>query len=147
MKDPSFVGADAALMRRLDEGQQSYVLSDPKLPDNPIVFASPGFYELTGYTQKEVLGRNCRFLQGPGTDPQAVDVIRKTIASGSRANFCLLNYKADGTAFWNLLYLAPLLDVNDDIVNYVSASALFLFLAIQTLTLQDFCFPFRSVSR
>ena len=51
------------------------MLSDPKLPDNPIVFASPGFYKLTGYTSKEVLGRNCRFLQGPATDVKSVDVI------------------------------------------------------------------------
>lgn len=123
MKDPSFVGADATLMQSLAMGQQCFVLSDPKLPDNPIVFASPGFYKLTGYTQKEVLGRNCRFLQGPGTSPQAVDVIRKAIASGSDATVCLLNYKADGTAFWNQFFIAALRDSDNNIVNYVSAGA------------------------
>jgi PAS domain S-box-containing protein len=127
MKDPSFVGADATLMQSLAMGQQCFVLSDPKLPDNPIVFASPGFYKLTGYTQKEVLGRNCRFLQGPGTNPQAVDVIRKAIASGSDATVCLLNYKADGTAFWNQFFIAALRDSDNNIVNYVSAAATLLF--------------------
>jgi PAS domain S-box-containing protein len=119
LKDPAFVGADIALMQCLAMGQQCFVLSDPKLPDNPIVFASPGFYRLTGYTQKEVLGRNCRFLQGPGTSPQAVDVIRKAIASGTDATVCLVNYKADGTAFWNQFFIAALRDSDNNIVNYV----------------------------
>jgi PAS domain S-box-containing protein len=100
-------------------GQQCFVLSDPKLPDNPIVFASPGFYKLTGYTSREVLGRNCRFLQGPGTDAKAVDVIRKAVGTGSDATVCLLNYKADGTPFWNQFFIAALRDSDNCIVNYV----------------------------
>lgn len=113
------VRADMSLMQSLAAGQKCFVLSDPKLPDNPIVFASGGFYELTGYTSKEVLGRNCRFLQGPGTDPKAVDVIRKAVASGSDATVCLLNYKADGTPFWNQFFIAALRDADNCIVNYV----------------------------
>ncbi|CAN0506042.1 unnamed protein product, partial [Scytosiphon promiscuus] len=57
--------------------QQTFVITDASLPDNPIVFASGGFLELTRYKLTEVLGRNCRFLQGPETDPKAVDKIRK----------------------------------------------------------------------
>lgn len=113
--------SDMTLMQSLTTGQQCFVLSDPKLPDNPIVFASPGFYKLTGYTSKEVLGRNCRFLQGPGTNPKAVDVIRKAVASGTDATVCLLNYKADGTPFWNQFFIAALRDSDNNIVNYVSA--------------------------
>ena len=112
--------SDFSLMESLTSGQRCFVLSDPKLPDNPIVFASPGFYEMTGYTAKEVLGRNCRFLQGPGTDPRAVDVIRKAIATGADATICLLNYKADGTPFWNQFFIAALRDSDNCIVNYVS---------------------------
>lgn len=111
---------DHVLMQSLTNGQQCFVLSDPKLPDNPIVFASPGFYKLTGYTSKEVLGRNCRFLQGPGTDARAVEVIRKAVSTGSDATVCLLNYKADGTPFWNQFFLAALRDSENCIVNYVS---------------------------
>jgi PAS domain S-box-containing protein len=122
LQDPAYVGADFSLMQSLTLGQQCFVLSDPKLPDNPIVFASPGFYRLTGYTQKEVLGRNCRFLQGPGTNPQAVEVIRKAIATGTDATVCLLNYKADGTAFWNQFFIAALRDSDNNIVNYVRGS-------------------------
>lgn len=112
--------ADFSLMQSLTMGQQCFVLSDPKLPDNPIVFASPGFYKLTGYTSREVLGRNCRFLQGPGTDAKAVDVIRKAVGTGSDATVCLLNYKADGTPFWNQFFIAALRDSDNCIVNYVS---------------------------
>lgn len=113
--------ADSALMNSLATGQKCFVLSDPKLPDNPIVFASQGFYDLTGYTSKEVLGRNCRFLQGPGTDPKSVDIIRKAVATGSDCTVCILNYKANGDPFWNQFFLASLRDSDNSIVNYVSS--------------------------
>ena len=112
--------SDFSLIESLTSGQQNFVLSDPRLPDNPIVFASPGFYELTGYSRDEVLGRNCRFLQGEGTDPKTVDVIRTAVKNGTDATACLLNYKADGTPFWNQLFVAALRDADDRIVNYVS---------------------------
>lgn len=117
----SLAKVDRTLMGALNAAQQCFVLSDPKLPDNPIIFASPGFYNLTGYTSKEVLGRNCRFLQGQGTDPRAVDVIRKAVATGSDATVCLLNYKADRTPFWNNFFVAALRDSDNNIVNFVSS--------------------------
>jgi PAS domain S-box-containing protein len=110
---------DFALMRALSNGQRCFVLSDPKLPDNPIIFASPGFYKMTGYTDKEVLGRNCRFLQGEGTDPKSVELIRKAVAAGSDMTVCMLNYKADGSPFWNQFFVAALRDSDNNIVNYV----------------------------
>ena len=120
MKDAGvLVRSDFQLMGSLTTGQQNFVLSDPRLPDNPIVFATPGFYKLTGYTPEQVLGRNCRFLQGPGTDPKAVDIIRKAIATGSDCTVCILNYKADGTPFWNQFFVAALRDSDNCIVNYV----------------------------
>jgi PAS domain S-box-containing protein len=122
----AMVRADYTLMRSLATGQKCFVLSDPKLPDNPIIFASSDFYKLTGYTSKEVLGRNCRFLQGPGTDPQAVDIIRKAVATGSDGTACLLNYKADGKPFWNQLFVAALRDSDSCIVNYVRVLLLLL---------------------
>lgn len=121
----ALIKTDFSLIESLTSGQQNFVLSDPRLPDNPIVFATPGFYELTGYTREQVLGRNCRFLQGPGTDPKAVDVIRSAIANGNDATVCLLNYKADGTPFWNQFFVAALRDADNCIVNYVSPSDAF----------------------
>lgn len=119
-KKVELVTSDFSLIRSLTSGQQNFVLSDPRLPDNPIVYASDGFYRLTGYTREQVLGRNCRFLQGPGTDPKAVDVIRTAVANGTDATTCLLNYKADGTPFWNQFFVAALRDSDNCIVNYVS---------------------------
>lgn len=118
-KASALVRSDFQLIDSLSAGQQNFVLSDPRLPDNPIVFATPGFYRLTGYTAEQVLGRNCRFLQGSGTDPKTVDIVRKAIQSGSDCTVCILNYKADGTPFWNQFFVAALRDSDNCIVNYV----------------------------
>ena len=111
--------ADHRLMSALSESLQTFVISDPSLPDHPIVYASQGFLDLTGYSQNEVVGRNCRFLQGPETDQNAVDIIRKGIKDGLDTSVCLLNYKADGTPFWNEFFIAALKDMEGNIVNFV----------------------------
>lgn len=110
---------DYRLLSALFQSQQTFVISDPKLPDNPIVYASQGFLNLSGYKMNEVVGRNCRFLQGPETDPNVVDIIRNGINEGIDTSVCILNYKADGSPFWNQFFIAPLRDINDNIVSYV----------------------------
>ena len=110
---------DFRLMSALSGSQQNFAISDPSLPDNPIVYVSQGFLDLTGYTLDQVLGRNCRFLQGPGTDQSAVEVIRKGVKEGVDTSVCLLNYKADGTPFWNQFFVAALRDAENNVVNYV----------------------------
>lgn len=109
---------DFRLIQALLHSQQNFCLSDPTLPDNPIVFCSDGFCKLTGYSRQEVLGRNCRFLQGPGTDQNAVDMIRKGVAEGRDISVCLLNYKADGSPFWNQFFVAALRDAGGTVVNF-----------------------------
>lgn len=87
------------------------VVTDPRQPDSPIVLANAAFLELTGYTANEVIGRNCRFLQGPGTMPQAVNELRNRIASDDHCiTLELLNYRKDGSAFWNQLEISPVHD-------------------------------------
>jgi len=110
---------DYSLVKALQTAQQNFVISDPSLPDNPIVYASQGFLILTGYTLDQVLGRNCRFLQGPATDPGAVDIIRNGIEKGKDTTVCLLNYRADGTTFWNQFFVAALRDGEGKTVNYL----------------------------
>jgi PAS domain S-box-containing protein len=83
------------------------IISDPRLRDNPIVFANEAFQYLTGYSRDEVIGRNCRFLQGPNTDQAAVGQIRDAIAEARDVQVDILNYKKDGSTFWNALYLGP----------------------------------------
>ena len=107
---------DFRLMESLIHSQQNFVLSDPSLPDNPIVYCSEGFCKLTGYKRSDVLGRNCRFLQGPGTDQGAVDIIRQGVSEGRDISVCLLNYKADGSPFWNQFFVGALRDMNGNVV-------------------------------
>ena len=114
------IPSDFALIENLIKGRQSFVLTDPAQADNPIVYASPAFCELTGYTKTQVIGKNCRFLQGEETDPEAVETIRKFIVQGRDTSVDLLNYKADGSPFWNQFFLAPLRNRDKKIVNYVS---------------------------
>eukprot|EP01038_Epipyxis_sp_PR26KG_P005741 gene5741-7928_t len=110
---------DYRLIQALVTSQQNFVLSDPSLPDNPIVYASDGFCKLSGYKRSEILGRNCRFLQGPGTDQAAVSIIRDGVRDGRDISVCLLNYKADGSPFWNQFFVGALRDAEGGIVNYV----------------------------
>lgn len=97
----------------------SITCSDPSLPDNPIVYVSQGFLDLTGYTLNQVLGRNCRFLQGPGTDQALVDVVRHGFKEGTDVSACLLNYRADGTPFWNQFVVTALKDEYGNVVNWL----------------------------
>ncbi|CAM9231653.1 unnamed protein product [Choristocarpus tenellus] len=110
---------DYSLVKALQTAQQNFVITDPTLPDNPIVFASQGFLELTGYTLDQILGRNCRFLQGPDTDPKAVEKIRKAIEQGSDTSVCIRNYRVDGAMFWNQFFIAALRDSEGTVINYV----------------------------
>nr|AML77642.1 putative LOV domain-containing protein [Encalypta streptocarpa] len=99
--------------------QQTFVVSDATQPDFPILYASAGFFSMTGYTPKEVIGRNCRFLQGPGTDMQDIARIRDALKEGK--SFCgrLLNYKKDGSAFWNLLTVTPIKDDDGKVLKFI----------------------------
>jgi len=94
----------------LERIQESFVITDPSLPDHPIVFASDGFLSFTGYTREEILGRNCRFLQGKDTDQNSVKAIRDAIDAGSEVTVRLLNYTKNGRPFWNMFTLAPVRD-------------------------------------
>jgi PAS domain S-box-containing protein len=86
------------------------VVTDPRLPDNPIVLANKAFLHLTGYSGEEVLGRNCRFLQGEGTSPEAIAAIRDALREERNVDVEILNYRKDGSAFWNQLTLSPVFD-------------------------------------
>jgi PAS domain S-box-containing protein len=83
------------------------VITDPAQNDNPIVFCNEAFQHLSGYDRDEIIGRNCRFLQGPDTDRDEVANVRKAIEAKTDIAVDLLNYRKDGTTFWNALYLSP----------------------------------------
>ena len=83
------------------------VVTNPRLPDNPIIAVNAAFEELTGHRADEVMGRNCRLLRGPETEPEASDKLRKAIAEGRATMAELLNYRRDGTPFRNAVMIAP----------------------------------------
>ncbi|MFO0800963.1 MAG: PAS domain S-box protein [Gemmataceae bacterium] len=89
---------------------QGILITDPNLPDNPIIYASAGFEKMTGYSAAEALGRNCRFLQGPKSDPIAVRKMRECVRAGRQCAVEVLNYRKDGTPFWNALSVFPMRD-------------------------------------
>jgi PAS domain S-box-containing protein len=110
---------DFNLVRSIQSSQQCFIITDPSLQDNPIVFASDDFLTLTGYEREEVLGRNCRFLQGTGTSVRKIEQVRKSISMGEDVSVTMINYTADGTAFWNKLFIAALRDAHNNIVNFI----------------------------
>ncbi len=85
------------------------VITDPRLPDNPIVAVNRAFCALTGYREDEIVGRNCRFLAGPETEPPAREALRRAVADGRPLLVELTNYRKDGSAFLNAVMIAPVL--------------------------------------
>jgi PAS domain S-box-containing protein len=106
------------LERAIDATAEGITISDALQPDNPVIFANKGFERLTGYAAHEIVGRNCRFLQGPRTDLYAVHEIRQAIETGSGCTVELLNYRKDGTPFWNRLSITPLRDRSGRITHF-----------------------------
>ncbi len=94
-------------------------ISDVTNPDNAIIFHNPAFEAITGYQSDEVLGRNCRFLQGPETDPAAVEEIRQALKEEREVRVVLLNYRKDGTPFWNELAISPVRDAQDRLTHFI----------------------------
>jgi PAS domain S-box-containing protein len=94
----------------LDALYQGVLVTDARAPDNPIVYANDAFLELTGYRRDEIVGRNCRLLQGRGTDERTVEELRKALADDQPFFGQLLNFRRDGTPFWNALSIVPLHD-------------------------------------
>ena len=97
------------------------IVTDPNQNDNPIIFANDAFFRLTGYTSDEVVGRNCRFLQGPETRTETVTRIRESIAAGNDISVDILNYRKDGSSFWNALFLSPVRNDSNQIVYFFAS--------------------------
>ncbi len=91
------------------------VISDPRLPDNPIIACNAAFCALTGYDEDQILGRNCRFLSGPGTEPWLTETIRQGVRDHRPVLVEILNYKRDGAPFRNAVLVAPIYDTKDQL--------------------------------
>ena len=104
-----------------DEVEMSVVISDPSLPDNPMIYVSDEFEQQTGYSAEEAIGRNCRFLQGKDTSPYAVEAIRQALKAQTRFTIDLLNYRKDGTPFVNRLRIRPIYDPSGHLMFFAGA--------------------------
>ncbi|WP_435097688.1 PAS domain-containing protein [Halorubrum sp. N11] len=105
--------------RAMDNAPIGITISDPSADDNPLIYANDQFCDQSGYEKSEVLGRNCRYPQGEGTDPEAVDRIRRAIRDQEPVTETLRNYRKSGTMFWNRLTVAPVKDEQGRLKNYV----------------------------
>ena len=105
--------------RALDVAAEGITIADARLPARPLMYANDGFERLTGYPVGEVLGRNCRFLQGPESDPTAVAEIRAAIAEQRECIVEILNYRRDGSSFWNRLSVTPVRDESGVVTHFI----------------------------
>jgi PAS domain S-box-containing protein len=113
ISDKKFDGATGLLFEQaMAQTRMAVCLTDPSHPDQPIIFCNEAFERLTGYPAHEVVGRNCRFLQGARTDQRQVAVMREAIRTEEVVILELLNYRKDGSTFWNALHLGPIYDEN-----------------------------------
>ena len=105
--------------RALDEAPVGITITDPDRPDNPMVYVNDRFVEMTGYGRDEAVGVNCRFLQGPDTDEEPVSRMREAIDAEEATSVELLNYRKDGTEFWNRVSVAPIRDADGRVSEWV----------------------------
>ena len=111
-------GAEDPFAAAIRSMPMAMIVTDPTQADNPIIFANDAFLRLTGYGRDEVIGRNCRFLQGVDTDPLERARLRAAISAGQDITCELLNYRKDGSAFWNAIYLSPVRDSRGAITHF-----------------------------
>lgn len=105
----------------VDNSAEGVIVTDVKLFDGGIVFANKAFYELTGYSPEEVIGKNCRFLQGPGTNKESIAEMRQCVKEGRRYYGELLNYKKNGEEFWNALTIMPIYNAAGELTHFTGS--------------------------
>src|SRR4051812_30109463 len=101
---------EEALLASIHQSPIASIVTNPRLPDNPILAVNHAFEQLTGYSSEELLGRNCRILAGSGTEEGATETLREAIREARPVMVELLNYRRDGTPFRNAVMIAPLFD-------------------------------------
>jgi PAS domain S-box-containing protein len=97
------------------------IITNPRLADNPVVFVNDAFCRLTGYARAEIIGRNCRFLQGPGTEPETVAEIRAAVRASRAIEIEICNHRKDGSTFWNRLLMAPVHDAAGELAYFFAS--------------------------
>ncbi|GAA4972977.1 diguanylate cyclase domain-containing protein [Kineococcus glutinatus] len=107
------------LARAIGTAANGITIADAREPDMPLVYVNPAFERLTGYRSAEVLGTNCRFLQGPGTDRTQVATIARRLRAGRSVRVTLLNHRRDGSPFWNEISISPVADAQGRTTHFI----------------------------
>jgi PAS domain S-box-containing protein len=107
------------LTQILDSCVNGVTLADPDLEDMPIVYANKAFERMTGYTQEEIIGRNCRFLQGADRDQEELQKLREALNNNRQIEITLRNFRKDGSLFYNKLNITPLFDNNGNVIYFL----------------------------
>lgn len=107
------------LAQAVSSASEGVIITDPSRPDNPIIYTNPAFTYITGYEFEEVVGRNCRFLQGPETDQAAIALLKQQIAERQPVKMTLLNYRKTGQPFWNELKISPIFTNQGELLYFV----------------------------
>ncbi|RCJ15888.1 histidine kinase [Nostoc sp. ATCC 43529] len=105
--------------RALAATSNGIIITDARLAYNPVIYVNPGFEQITGYSTTDVIGQNCRFLQGPDTEQLALDELRSSIKAGTSCKVILRNYRKDGILFWNELSISPIHDENGKLSHFI----------------------------
>ena len=105
--------------RSINSATNGILIADARQPDMPTVYCNAAVEKITGYATAEVLGRNCRFLQGTDHQQPGLDAIRRAIREGTEAKAELRNYRKDGSLFWNELYIAPVKDQQGRLTHFI----------------------------
>lgn len=106
--------------RAMAASSEGIIITDANQPDNPVTYCNPALEKISGYSEAEILGHNCQFLQGPDTDPEAQAQIRLALQQGQACQVVLKNHRRDGTAFWNEVKISPVRDDNDRLTHFIS---------------------------
>ncbi len=107
------------LSKVMDATNTGIVITDNNLPDNPIIYCNPAFEKISGYTRSEIIGHNCRFLQGKDRGQEQRSIIAKAIAAGESCHVEIRNYTKSGKLFWNELYISAVKDENGNVTNFI----------------------------
>jgi sigma-B regulation protein RsbU (phosphoserine phosphatase) len=105
--------------RAIEASSVGIIITDPHQPGNPIIYTNRAFTQMTGYSREELMGRNPRFLQGPGTDPKSIEEIRQALREGRDCHLTLKNYRKDGVPFWNELLISPVRNERGRLTHFI----------------------------
>jgi PAS domain S-box-containing protein len=115
---PPAVAPNDIFFAAVETTRMPMIVTDPKLPDNPIIFCNAAFSKMTGYSLDDIIGSNCRFLQGPETDRATVDLVRKAIKETEEVAVEVLNYRKNGSTFWNALFVSPVFGSDGELLYF-----------------------------